>query len=97
MNEKTLSNNPFFRKISDKLDNQFGWVGEDQEKSRIRGALHGLYHFTVGTAKMLYKNKEGAQCEFDRALIQFRRMKNGDNTSNKDTKDEKEKEKTSVK
>lgn len=92
MNEKTLSNNPFFRKISDKLDNQFGWVGEDQEKSRIRGALHCLYHLVVGTGKMMYKNKEGAQCEFERALIQFRRMKNGGNTR----QDEKEKEKTSV-
>ena len=32
MQEKTLSNNPFFRSISDSLDQKFGWVGEEQEK-----------------------------------------------------------------
>ena len=88
MQEKTLSNNPFFRSISDSLDQKFGWVGEEQEKSRIRGALHGLYHTFAGIGKTLYKNEEGAKCEFDRAKIQFNRMKNGKSEKKEEEKKE---------
>jgi hypothetical protein len=91
MNEKTLSNNPCLRYISDKLDNVFGWINDEiKEKSRIRGALHGMYHSIVGLGKKLSRNEEGAKCEFDRAQIQFHRMLYGASNQPKSTNVENE-------
>lgn len=90
--EKNLSNNKFWRKISDKLDNTFGWVGEAQEKSRIRGSFHCLYHIFIGIGKKMFANNEGSKAEFQRAKIQYERFKNGNNDYEKQLNEEKNKD-----
>lgn len=73
MEEKGVSNNSFWRNISNKLDDKVGW---DTEKSGARGIVHGVYHDFVGTLKYLSNNPEGAKAEFNRANQQFERGKN---------------------
>lgn len=75
MKEKGLSNDPFFRRISDYLDDKMDWKNEKQEQSGTRGLLHGMYHTMIGTLKYLANNSEGSSTEYSRAKIQFRRMK----------------------
>lgn len=75
LQEKELSNDPFFRKISDYLDDKLDWKNEKQEQSGTRGFLHGIYHTMIGTFKYFANNIEGSSNEYSRAKIQFNRMK----------------------
>ena len=73
--ETVVSDNPDFRKISDALDKVMGWEGEAKEKSPLRGAIHGVYHASIGICKGLVGNVVGAEAEFKRALVQFSKIK----------------------
>ena len=43
-----IGNNPFFRGISDRLDDRMGWHGARKERSGARGLIHAVYHGIVG-------------------------------------------------
>ncbi len=76
MDEKGVSNNKFFRGLSDKLDNKMGWEGDRKTGSGARGIIHGAYHYGVGVGKYCTGNTEGGKAEFNRGNEQFSRGKN---------------------
>ena len=77
--EKGVSNNRFFRGISDMLDSFPGFKG-----SRIRAQIHGLYHDYVATRKEKRGNPEGAKAERRRAQQQYERARSGVSCSDLD-------------
>ena len=72
LQERGVSNNPFFRGISNMLDSIPGF-----KDSRLRAGIHGDYHTTVGIIKFFAGNKEGANAEFNRARTQYERARLG--------------------
>ena len=74
LQEKGVSNNKMFRKISDLLDSIPGF-----KYSSIRYNIHGLYHNWIGNLKEKIGNLEGAKSERERAQIQFNRAENINN------------------
>lgn len=64
LSESKLSNNIFWRNISDKLDHSMGWQGAQRFKSRFRRLLHGSYHLMIGVLKLCFFNIKGAGYEF---------------------------------
>jgi hypothetical protein len=69
LDEKGVSNDPMFRKISDFLDRRF--LSPD---SSVRAAIHGAYHIKVGLQKLAHGNLEGSKAECRRAMEQFRKV-----------------------
>eukprot|EP01016_Furgasonia_blochmanni_P004613 TRINITY_DN11788_c0_g1_i23.p4 TRINITY_DN11788_c0_g1~~TRINITY_DN11788_c0_g1_i23.p4 ORF type:complete len:104 (-),score=12.03 TRINITY_DN11788_c0_g1_i23:250-561(-) len=74
--EKGLSNNRSWRNISDKLDDFMNWHGERQIQSSLRGVLHGSYHTAIAAGKSTVGNFTGAKKEIQRAVVQFKKMRN---------------------
>ena len=72
LREESVSNNPFFRSISDKIDDYFGWKGNAKNTSKVRRYVHGSYHLLVGIIKFIILNKKGAKAEYKRAKDQFK-------------------------
>ena len=72
LQEKGVSNNEFFRIISNAFDSIPGF-----KDSPIRANIHGLYHDAVGTLKSFAGNEEGAQAEFSRAQEQYYKASQG--------------------
>ena len=70
MHETGVSNDRFFRGISDKLDVMMGW-NKDKYKSKVRRVMHGLYHGMIGVIKGSIMNWTGSKAEFHRAKQQF--------------------------
>ena len=68
LQERGVSNNGFFRTISNGFDSIPGF-----KDSSIRANLHGHYHCAVGILKSLVGNGEGAKAEFNRAGEQYRK------------------------
>lgn len=68
--EKGVSNNGFFRKISNGLDAIPGF-----KDSATRAWVHGKYHDHVGNQKEKAGNKEGAEAERKRAQEQYQRAR----------------------
>jgi len=66
LNEKGVSNNGFFRKISNGLDKIPGF-----KDSRTRDVIHGIYHDIVANKKEKIGNHEGAEAERRRAQEQY--------------------------
>ena len=66
LNEKGVSNNRFFRKISNALDKIPGF-----KDSRTRAIIHGMYHEHVANNKEKHGNHEGAEAERRRAKEQY--------------------------
>ena len=66
LQEKHVSNNSFFRRVSDFAD-----AAGLKDHPRIRGAVHGVYHDGVGLAKRVCGNKEGSDAERRRAQQQY--------------------------
>ena len=66
LNEKGVSNDPYFRNISNNFDNIPGF-----KNSRARARLHGDYHMGVGILKLCCFNFQGAFSEFNRAGQQY--------------------------
>jgi len=64
--EKGVSNNQFFRNISNRLDSVPGF-----KDSRQRAKLHGDYHLGMSLLKFCCFNFEGAAAEFKRAGVQY--------------------------
>lgn len=64
--EKGVSNNGFFRAISNTLD-----CIPFFKDSSIRAEIHGHYHTIVGIGKFLAGNGEGAAAELGRAGQQY--------------------------
>ena len=58
LQEKGVSNNGFFRGISNGLDNIPGFKDSPQ-----RAEIHGDYHNIVGCLKFIVGNGEGAKAE----------------------------------
>ena len=75
LQEQMISDNPDFRKISDDFDRLMGWEGDKKEKSPLRGAIHGVYHASIGIMKGFTGNVVGAEAEFKRAVVQFSKIK----------------------
>ena len=71
LDEKNVSNNPFFRWISDRLDSLPGF-----KDSSFRAYIHGVYHEQVAYLKENHGNHEGADAERKRAQEQFNKAKN---------------------
>ena len=69
--EKGVSNNKFFRGISDFLDSIPGF-----KESSLRANIHGIYHDYVGNQKEKRGNLEGAAAERKRAQEQYEKAKN---------------------
>jgi hypothetical protein len=69
LDEKGISNDPMYRKISDYLDGHF--FGQD---SSARAAVHGVYHVKVGLQKLVHGNYEGSKAEYRRAMWQFAKV-----------------------
>ena len=67
LQERGVSDNQFFRGISNGLD-AIGFGGG------ARAFTHGVYHGGVGVLKFLCGNGEGAGAEFGRAGQQFARV-----------------------
>lgn len=63
--EKGVSNNSFFRGISNLLD-----LNPLIKYSSLRSEIHALYHAYVAFRKKLNGNDEGAAAEFKRAMEQ---------------------------
>ena len=72
LQEKGVSNNGFFRGISNGLDNIPGFKDSPQ-----RAMIHGDYHTIVGWLKFIVGNGEGAKAEFDRANEQYEKARLG--------------------
>ena len=70
--ETGVSNNPFFREISNRLDDIPGF-----KDSSFRANLHGDYHMFMGNLKSSVGNREGASAEFNRAREQYEKARNG--------------------
>ena len=68
--EKGVSNNRFFRGISDILDSIPGF-----KDSSLRANIHGIYHDFVGNQKEKRGNHEGAEAERKRAQEQYEKAK----------------------
>ena len=66
LQERGVSNNGFFRQISNGLD-----AIPFFKDSPVRAVIHGDYHTLVGIAKMCVGNGEGAKAEFERAGEQY--------------------------
>ena len=66
LNEKAVSNNSFFRGISNILDAIPGF-----KDSSLRANIHGKYHDYVANKKEKHGNKEGAEAERRRAREQY--------------------------
>ena len=62
LQEKGVSNNSFYRGISNVLDAVPGF-----KDSALRAKIHEKYHRYVGDKKMKAGNKEGAEAEYKRA------------------------------
>ena len=62
-----VSNNKFWRGVSDKLDEKMGWEGERKDGSGARGILHGTYHGLVGTFRYATFDWERGRAEYNRA------------------------------
>ena len=71
-----VGNSPFWRDVSNKLDDKMGWEGERREQSGVRGIVHGVYHGAVGCKDYLTGNSEKGNAEWERAGQQFDRSKN---------------------
>ncbi len=71
--EKGVSNNKFFRGISNFLDD----VIPGFKDSSVRAEIHGIYHQMVAQKKYKAGNIEGAEAEMRRAEEQFERARNG--------------------
>ena len=54
LDEKHVSNNPFFRWISDRLDEIPGF-----KDSSVRAHIHGMYHEQMSKMKEKHGNHEG--------------------------------------
>lgn len=67
LNEKGVSNNRFFRKISNGLDK----IIPGFKDSRTRAVMHGIYHDIVANKKEKIGNHEGAEAERRRAQEQY--------------------------
>ena len=72
LQEKEVSNNGFFRGISNVLDCIPGFLD-----SPIRAKIHGDYHTLVGCLKFCAGNGEGAAAEMRRAGEQYEKMRLG--------------------
>ena len=72
LQEKGVSNNGFFRGISNGLDSIPGFKDSPQ-----RAMIHGDYHTIVGVLKFIVGNGEGAKAEFDRANEQYEKARLG--------------------
>ena len=72
LQEKGVSNNGFFRGISNCLDSIPGFLESPQ-----RAMLHGDYHTLVGCMKFIVGNGEGAKAEFNRANEQYKKARLG--------------------
>ena len=70
LQERGVSNNAFFRQISNGLD-----AIPFFKQSRLRAKIHCKYHAFVGIGKLLAGNPEGAGAEFKRAGQQYIRSK----------------------
>ena len=62
--DQKLANPPGWRKFSDQLDKTMGWEGQYKDDSRVRGAIHGAWHYKEGVVT-------GKEKEFNRAKEQF--------------------------
>ena len=69
LDEKGVSNNSFYRGISNILDKIPGF-----KDSSIRAYIHGLYHDHVANQKEKHGNYEGAAAERKRAQEQYSRV-----------------------
>ena len=67
LQERGVSNNGFFRQISNELDDNLPKFKD----SSSRAFIHGTYHTLVGVAKFCVGNGEGANAEFGRAGEQY--------------------------
>ena len=73
LNKKGVSNDPFFRNISNSFDNNIpGYIN-----SRARARIHGDYHMLIGFAKLAIFNFKGAFSEFNRAGQQYMNVELG--------------------
>eukprot|EP01023_Acetabularia_acetabulum_P048798 TRINITY_DN5171_c0_g1_i1.p2 TRINITY_DN5171_c0_g1~~TRINITY_DN5171_c0_g1_i1.p2 ORF type:complete len:124 (-),score=20.19 TRINITY_DN5171_c0_g1_i1:271-642(-) len=72
-NDKGVSNDRDFRKVSDFLDDKF-WKNGYKEESVSRAAVHACYHEGVACAKQVVGNLEGAAAERKRAQEQAAKM-----------------------
>ena len=70
--EEGVSNNGFFRSISNALDSIPGF-----KDSSLRAEIHGVYHDYVGWRKEMNGNHIGAEAERRRAQEQYERARNG--------------------
>ena len=70
LDEKGVSNNSFFRGISNFLDCIPGF-----KESQIRANIHGFYHDRVADLKEKHGNYEGAEAERKRAKEQYEKAK----------------------
>lgn len=46
--DQKLANPPKWRGVSDQLDKTMGWEGQYKDDSRVRGAIHGTWHYGAG-------------------------------------------------
>ena len=70
LDEKGVSNNQFFRAISNVLDSIPGF-----KDSSLRANIHGVYHDIVAEQKEKHGNPEGAAAERKRAQEQYEKAK----------------------
>ena len=77
LDETHVSNNKFFRAISDVLDKYYFKPGDPYGHPAERAAIHGFFHDCYGLAKELYGNEIGAEAEYRRAREQYTMMLKG--------------------
>ena len=77
LDETHVSNNKFFRAISDVLDKYYYKPGDPNGHPAERAAIHGFFHDCYGLAKELYGNPVGAEAEYERARQQYTTMLKG--------------------
>ena len=78
--DKGVSNNKFFRFLSDLWD---AYLGPDFDKFAPRNIVHTFYHFLIGVVKYFHKNFEGALAEWKRANEQYQKFLNNVKPLNK--------------
>ena len=59
LKEENLSNNRFWRNISDSIDQKLGWKEEEKHSSSLRGFMHGSYHMMIAGFKGFFLNFPG--------------------------------------
>lgn len=60
--------------ISGPLDKAFGWGYDNpREESKVRGAIHGVYHTFQGVKEWCRGNNDNSSRQFDRAGEQFKK------------------------